>query len=1006
MYYNPFPARVWSRVQNKCTYVDEDSLYNEAYIPLTGQTLTLADAKDEMQMFYKGNILQHKGNSARLTKSQRYSQLARMAGPNRTKVFATQTTTYTNPNTSGLLRVGYSEYNFPNQISGAANNISGPFNYGTPNPNGCPETVIKEGGQLVCGTYADPCSGEIYKQEAPNSTIYNLSSASDVPGNSVLSWNTKIQTWFPRQKYKMNNSGDKWPINYKGFIRAMQPGKPCPPIVTIQRYEVSAKTLDDLFINNYMDNKDIEEQLGISADFYGIYKEKNKDVVAKELYDLYITWVSTDIYPIASFNIYVDDVFYANVKNDYTYSYIVRGVTKTTVNISVRSLREPLTTGTTTVTLESDLGNANQTIFVPPEDGGPVYDVSAPVVNKDDAFCDLVPLNNLLEKIQADIRTLDNVVTVSNELINYKLDHIDMSMNVLFNDIDTSITQTSEQLTLNVDNKFTDLSSTVNNRFDGLDTVVINTTQEIMNNINSKYESLDSSMNNGFDTLGKSLADCCQQMGINMNDLFKTLDASLNTYNYDTIESISILLDEQLYNITNEFDDKLLPIADSIATVSDNVNTISGKVDTVTSKVDTISDKVDTISTNVTTISGKVDTVTGKVDTISTNVTTVSDNVTTISGKVDTISTDVTAISGKVDTVSGKVDTVSGKVDTISTNVTTISGKVDTISTDVTTVSDNVTTISGKVDTISTDVTAISDKVETISDKVETISTDVTAISDKVETISDSVYAISTDVTAISDSVTAISDKVDTISDSVTAISDSVTAISDNVTLISDSVTLISDSVTTISSSITDVISIASSILNKVLTLNNCDCSGCCCCGCSDSSCNCDVYNTLFQSSAITTINEYVMSFISTIYEDTDTYIPIDEFDSLNASLVSLEDLFVSDPSCCFVNVIDVYRNMLKIVKSAFDKKNLAKTTLINAENWRQDSVILRDPTKLSEYIEALNKSYRIMDLGITSSKAMIKPQYKIYHELYGIPPNLAYDPHLMKPILDSLQML
>jgi hypothetical protein len=97
---------------------------------------------------------------------------------------------------------------------------------------------------------------------------------------------------------------------------------------------------------------------------------------------------------------------------------------------------------------------------------------------------------------------------------------------------------------------------------------------------------------------------------------------------------------------------------------------------------------------------------------------------------------------------------------------------------------------------------------------------------------------------------------------------------------------------------------------------------------------------------------------------------------------------------------------MLTIVKSAFDKKNLAKTTLINAENWRQDSIILRDPSKLSEYIEALNKSFRIMDLGITSSKAMIKPQYKIYHELYGIPTNLTYDPHLMKPILDSLQML
>jgi hypothetical protein len=138
MSYNPNPPRVWSRVQNKCTYTDSDSLYDEAYIPVTGQTVSQGQADYEMQMFYKGNILQHKGNSARLTKSQRYSQLARMAGPNRTKVFATQSQTYTNPNTTGLLRVDYSEYPFPNDIVGAPNNISGPFAYGIPNPNAIP----------------------------------------------------------------------------------------------------------------------------------------------------------------------------------------------------------------------------------------------------------------------------------------------------------------------------------------------------------------------------------------------------------------------------------------------------------------------------------------------------------------------------------------------------------------------------------------------------------------------------------------------------------------------------------------------------------------------------------------------------------------------------------------------------------------------------------------------------------------------------------------------------
>jgi hypothetical protein len=221
MSYNPVPPRVWSRVQNQCTFINPNSSYSESYIPITGQTVSQAQADYETKQFYKGNILQYKGNSARLTKTQKYSQLARMSGPNRTKIFATQTETYTNPNTTGLLRSGYTTYPFPNQIVGAPNNISGPFVYGLANPNGCSGNSIQDGGTLICGTYANPCSGQIYIQANPNATICNPASASNVPGPYDLCWNTKIQTWFPKSRYFMNNSTDKWPVNYKGFVSAL-----------------------------------------------------------------------------------------------------------------------------------------------------------------------------------------------------------------------------------------------------------------------------------------------------------------------------------------------------------------------------------------------------------------------------------------------------------------------------------------------------------------------------------------------------------------------------------------------------------------------------------------------------------------------------------------------------------------------------------------------------------------------------------------------------------------
>ncbi len=226
--YNPVPPRVWSRVQNPCTFIVPGlPAQYTVYVPLTGETVTQARADYGDKQIYKGNILQYKANSARLTKSQKYAQLAKCTGPNRTKVFATQSETYTNPNTTGLLRSGFQTYTYPNEIVGAPNNVSGPFQYNVSNPNNCSSNTVIDGGILVCGTYANPCSGEIYTKSDTNSTICNPSSASNVPGSSVLCWNKKVQTWFPRQRYFMNNSTDKWPVNYKGFVSAVSTNQSC-----------------------------------------------------------------------------------------------------------------------------------------------------------------------------------------------------------------------------------------------------------------------------------------------------------------------------------------------------------------------------------------------------------------------------------------------------------------------------------------------------------------------------------------------------------------------------------------------------------------------------------------------------------------------------------------------------------------------------------------------------------------------------------------------------------
>ena len=76
-YYLPDPTRVWSRVQNACTYNTNNNNYNNIYNALSGEQTTFQQSTYEKQLFNKGNILQYKANSAGLTKQQKYAQLAK-----------------------------------------------------------------------------------------------------------------------------------------------------------------------------------------------------------------------------------------------------------------------------------------------------------------------------------------------------------------------------------------------------------------------------------------------------------------------------------------------------------------------------------------------------------------------------------------------------------------------------------------------------------------------------------------------------------------------------------------------------------------------------------------------------------------------------------------------------------------------------------------------------------------------------------------------------------------
>ena len=233
--YSPKPPRVWSRVQSACTFLNPNDDYTSGTSVFTRQPVSYAEGVYQLQLLNKGNILQYKANSAQFTKKQKYTRLAKGIG---IKSFATQSDTYSNPNTTGLLRVDGREIAYPNFIVGEPNNPSGPYQYDVPNPNNCNTNgSLLDGGTLVCGIFVNPCSNKIINEKKPLDVLCNPSTASDVPGQPIaLCWKPGTQSWFPKPRYFMNNSTDKWPINYKGFVSA---AKPEPPIINLNGLTLS-----------------------------------------------------------------------------------------------------------------------------------------------------------------------------------------------------------------------------------------------------------------------------------------------------------------------------------------------------------------------------------------------------------------------------------------------------------------------------------------------------------------------------------------------------------------------------------------------------------------------------------------------------------------------------------------------------------------------------------------------------------------------------------------------
>jgi hypothetical protein len=281
--YLPIPPRAWSRVQNNCSLIDNIQGNNQVQVPYSKKLVPASVLYLEYAMLNKGNVLQYKKNSSNLTKQQRYSQIAKGLWTNRNTTWATQSTRgYTNPNNQSFQRVGSINITLAGVPTTAPvtcpkgkiiiNDPLPPIGTGgSANPETLPpppppsdtgillpdETVIEppvepiviqDLGNLVCGTKENVCTGEIFRQQTD--IICHPTTDSDVPGPIMeLCWNDGTPTWYPRQRYVMSNSGNKWPTNYKFLVSAVPTSLNNAPLLeTVTVTDTTATlTWDDQF---------------------------------------------------------------------------------------------------------------------------------------------------------------------------------------------------------------------------------------------------------------------------------------------------------------------------------------------------------------------------------------------------------------------------------------------------------------------------------------------------------------------------------------------------------------------------------------------------------------------------------------------------------------------------------------------------------------------------------------------------------------------------------------
>ena len=149
------------------------------------------------------------------------------------------------------------------------------------------------------------------------------------------------------------------------------------------------------------------------------------------------------------------------------------------------------------------------------------------------------------------------------------------------------------------------------------------------------------------------------------------------------------------------------------------------------------------------------------------------------------------------------------------------------------------------------------------------------------------------------------------------------------------------------------------------------------------------------------TIIKTIIGFYNTLIQgNIEELIPSLTVDKMSSYFTQLKDATTSNNS----TIIKFYTKILYSIYISGGIKKDEIDAVNTAKIYKDDSETLRDPTKLKKYLDDLNtRHYLFEPITIVPSLLKIKPEYLIYNEKYGIPPDFIYDFDKLNDIIAQL---